>query len=180
MKPAARRGPTALKERITHVLDELRVVLPGTQALIGFQFVAIFSQGFTALPVWVRYVHLGSLGFTTLTTVLLMAPAARHRIVERGQDTEALHRFASRMLLLAMASLALGVCGDLFVVLDAVTKAPVPSAAISLASLAAIYATWFGGIFLKPHRTRRKATRPRSSPPLASASGRPLLHKLHR
>src|SRR5213078_2786252 len=107
MKPAARRGPTALKERVTHVLDELRVVLPGTQALLGFQFVAIFSPGFNSLSQTMRYVHLASLCIVTLTTVLLMAPAARHRIVEQGQDTEALHTFASRSLLLAMAALAL-------------------------------------------------------------------------
>jgi hypothetical protein len=180
MKPAARRGRTPIKERITHVLDELRVVLPGTQALIGFQFVAIFSQGFTSLPLWARYVHLASLGLTTLTTVLLMAPAARHRIVEEGQDTEALHRFASRMLLVAMATLALGVCGDLFVVLDAVTKAPFPSLAVSLASLAGIYITWFGSFFLKPHPLRRAARRPTPTRVPASASRRPLLHQPHR
>ena len=38
-----------LAERITHVLEELRVVLPGTQALLGFQLVAVFSTGFASL-----------------------------------------------------------------------------------------------------------------------------------
>ena len=180
MKPAARRGRTPLKERISQVLEELRVVLPGTQALIGFQFIAIFSQGFTSLPEWVRYVHLGSLGLTTVTAVLLMAPAARHRIVERGEDSEAMHRFASHMLLAAMATLALGVCGDLFVVLEAVTKSPVPSLVVAGASLAAIYATWFGPFFLKTHRPRRKARFPGSNLRAGLASRRPLLHQPHR
>ena len=171
------RQPTDLKERVTHVLDELRVVLPGTQALLGFQFVGIFSQGFMSLAEWVRYVHLASLGLVILTTVLLMAPAARHRIVERGQDSEALHSFASRMLLWAMATLALGVCGDLFVVLDAVTKDAGASAAIAAIGLAVIYVAWFGSFFLKAPGHPRCAARLVERRPSVSATHRPLLNK---
>jgi hypothetical protein len=37
-----------------------------------------------------------------------MAPAAYHRIVEQGEDTERFHTLASRMVLLALALLAPG------------------------------------------------------------------------
>src|SRR5215204_2943650 len=95
----------SLEERITHVLEELRVVLPGTQALLGFQFVAVFSNGFESLQQWQKDVHFASLLLVTLSGLLLMTPAAYHRIVNEGGDTEAMHMFATRSLMLAMAAL---------------------------------------------------------------------------
>src|SRR3954467_56745 len=93
------RTQTPLKERISHVLEELRVVLPGTQALLGFQFVAVFSNGFASLPQWQKDLHLASLLLVTLSGLLLMTPAAYHRIVNEGGDTEAMHMFATRSMM---------------------------------------------------------------------------------
>ena len=43
-----------LKHKIRHVLTEARVVLPGTLALLGFQFVAVLQPGFEASEVLAR------------------------------------------------------------------------------------------------------------------------------
>ena len=55
--------------------------------------------------------------------------------MERGRDTERFHEFASRMLLFALALLAPGFCGDLYVVLyragHANAALPVAAAATS-------------------------------------------------
>src|SRR6185369_5823718 len=96
-----------LKDKIEHVLTETRVVLPGAQALFGFQLVTILMDGFDKIPELSKYVHLASLGLIAISIILLMTPAARHRIVEKGEETEGFHQFASRTLLAAMIPLAL-------------------------------------------------------------------------
>src|SRR5205807_6955646 len=69
---------TKITDKIEHVLTETRVVLPGAQALLGFQFLVILTEAFDNLPQSSKYVHLLSLGFITLSIVLLMTPAAYH------------------------------------------------------------------------------------------------------
>ena len=41
---------TELSTRIKQVLTEARVVLPGAQALLGFQFIAVLTDSFARLP----------------------------------------------------------------------------------------------------------------------------------
>src|SRR4029078_12967774 len=105
-----------LKDEVDQVLTETRVVLPGAQALLGFQFAGILMESFDKLPASSKYVHLASLALIALSTILLVTPAAYHRIVERGKETERFRRFASRMLLAAMVPLALGISSEFFVV----------------------------------------------------------------
>jgi hypothetical protein len=138
------RQQTDLATRIKQVLTEARVVLPGVQALLGFQLAAVLTDGFTKLAATSQYVHLASLALIGLSMVCLMAPAAFHRIVERGEDTERLHAFAGAMVLAAMTTLALGLAGDFYVVLEKVLQQQ--SLAILFAGLAVafFYGLWFG------------------------------------
>jgi hypothetical protein len=55
---------TFLDERITQMLTEARVVLPGAQALLGFQLASVISQSFEKLPASSKAVHAASLGST--------------------------------------------------------------------------------------------------------------------
>jgi hypothetical protein len=152
---------TPLEQRIVQVLTEARVVLPGAQALLGFQLAMVLMDAFPKLPQSVQLVHLGSLGFVALATIVLMAAPAYHRIVDRGEDTERFHTFASRMVLLSVALLGPGFCGDLYVVLrrTGYDRAALP---ISVASLLVLYAGWFGAMLLvrrtaPPRPQRREA-----------------------
>src|SRR5207237_373090 len=52
---------TKLADKVDHVLAEARVVLPGAQALLGFQFAAILIEGFEKLEPAAKYLHLISL-----------------------------------------------------------------------------------------------------------------------
>ena len=133
-----------LSNKIEHVLTECRVVLPGAQALMGFQFIAILTESFDRLPSLSKYVHLACIGLTALTIVLLMTPAAYHRLVERGEETEHFHRFASKMLVAALVPLALGLCGDVYVVVLKVTESQLVSVVAALVTLAVFWELWFG------------------------------------
>jgi hypothetical protein len=135
---------TMLRDKIKHVLTEARVVLPGAQALLGFQLITFLMEGFEKLPSISRYVHLISLCLTTASIILLMTPAAYHRIVERGEETEHFHRFASRMLIAAMAPLAMAVCADFFVVVWSVTKSAEVALVCGAVMLVMFFGLWFG------------------------------------
>jgi hypothetical protein len=113
------------------VLTEVRVVLPGAQALLGFQFAATLTDGFDRLPQAMKLIH-----FAT--------PAAWHRLVERGELTERFHRFASWMVVSAMVPLALGLCGDLFVVTHKITGSSRVAALFASSLGALLAALWFG------------------------------------
>ena len=137
-------GASELKERIQHALTEIRVVIPGAQALLGFQFVVMLSSSFDKLPALSRYLHLGSLALVALSTVLLMAPAAYHRLAEHGEYSERLHRLAGRFMIAAMVPLALGISGDFLVVAQKVTHSYAIAAAGSGTLLLLCFGLWFG------------------------------------
>lgn len=64
-----------------------------------------------SLPESSKLLHLASTCCVALAVILLLTPAAYHRIVERGETTEHMHQFASAMVLAATIPLALGICG---------------------------------------------------------------------
>lgn len=144
-----------LTDKIKHVLTEARVVLPGAQAMLGFQFVTTLMEAFEKLPLSLRYVHLVSLMLVALSIVLLMTPAAYHRIVERGEETEHFHRFASRMLVAAMLPLALGLTGDFYIVVRKITESATASLIASVVLLIFFYGLWFGYTL---YRRKRKSS----------------------
>lgn len=148
---------TPLNEKIDHLLMEMRVALPGAQALLGFQFAIFLSEQFDRLPSPLKYLHLVSLCFISITTILLMTPAAYHRIVEEGEDTESFHRFSSRILLVSLITLALGITGDFFVVVRFVTHSTPFALTLSLLMLLFFYGLWFGWTIYR--RNRREAHR---------------------
>lgn len=154
---AMKEEATPLKEKIKFVLTEVRVVLPGTQALLGFQFAAVLTESFDTLTMTAKYVHFASLFAIALSAILLMAPTAFHRIVERGEDTERLHTFASRMLLGAMAFLAFGIAGDVFVVVQKALHTTAFALLSGGLTLLVFYGGWFG------YMLARKAEKPASA-----------------
>lgn len=143
---------TALHDKVEQVLTEARVVLPGAQALLGFQFATILMDGYEKLPQTSQFIHLSGLGIMGLSVIMLMTPAAYHRIVERGEDTEHFHRVASRLLLVAMFFLPLGMCADLYVVMNKVMNSTTSAILGAAAGISFFYALWFGYTLIQKRR----------------------------
>ena len=117
------RERESLKDETRTAVDEARMVLPGVQALFGFQLIAVFNAGFERLPYEAKLAHLVSLGLVTTAIAFIMAPAAFHRIAERGWVSRRLVDLTSNFLSCGMAMLMLGlaieVALDTYVVLHA-------------------------------------------------------------
>jgi hypothetical protein len=133
-----------IKDKIQQVLTEIRVALPGAQALLGFQFISLFMEAFQKLPQSLKLVHFIALCLVAFTIILLMTPASYHRIVERGEETERFHRFASTVLLWSLVPLALGITGDFYVVAHKVTSSGIVSGLLAALAMGILYGLWFG------------------------------------
>jgi hypothetical protein len=130
-------------EAATFLLDECRMVLPGVQAIFGFQLIAVFSQRFEDLPQLEQRLHFASLTLVALAAALVMTPAAYHRITDITCVSREFLRNSSRLLLASMVVLAVGLALDYYVVgwLVFADRA----AAVGAGALLGVFtALWFG------------------------------------
>jgi len=105
----------SVHDKIDYALTESRVMLPGAQALFGFQLLVPLMKSFETLPATAQTVHFVALALVAVTVVLLIAPAAIHRIAFEGADDPRFLRLASRLVTAALIPLALGIASELYV-----------------------------------------------------------------
>jgi hypothetical protein len=142
---SAKTGCEPLKpnDAAGHVLDECRMVLPGIQALFGFQLIAFFNQGFAdRLSHAEQAFHLGATVAVALAAGLVMTPAALHRIAEPASVSRRFVTTASRFMLASMVPLSLGICADVYLVSHMVLKEPAPALAIAGGLMAVLVLLW--------------------------------------
>lgn len=142
----------SLKDEMRSIIEEARMVLPGIQALFGFQTVAVFNNRFEALPASGMWAHLIALGLLALSIVLVMAPASYHRLAERGQVSRRLTDLTSNLITLAMLPLLLAFALDVYVVLLAALGNSVIGTVGAVATAVLFLVFWF----LMPLRLRRR------------------------
>ena len=111
----------ALKGVMRNILEESRMVLPGVQALFGFQLIAVFNSGFNSLSSIDKDVHLVALLLNILAIGCVMAPASYHRQVERDSVSDHLVKFSSRLLCLGLIPLVASLSLDSYVVCKSIT-----------------------------------------------------------
>ncbi|HEX7966629.1 MAG TPA: DUF6328 family protein [Stellaceae bacterium] len=138
-----REVKTDLSEKINTMLIEARVILPGAQALLGFQFAAFLTSGFEQLSQAAKLVHFGCLACVALTVIFLMAPAAYHRLVAGGEDRPDVYRFGSNVILVSLLPLAAGLSGEFYVVAVKLGYSDAAAMAAMLIVLAAFLGLWF-------------------------------------
>jgi hypothetical protein len=106
----------SLKEEAHAAEQEARMVLPGIQAIFGFQMIAIFNNRFEDLQLGERMAHVASLTLVALAVALIMAPAAYHRLAEKGQVSRRFIDLSTDFLAWAMVFLAAGISSELYIV----------------------------------------------------------------
>ena len=153
-------GHTPLHDKIRQVLTEARVIIPGNQALLGFQFAIILQAGFRELAPWLKWIHLASLSLIALSTVLLLTPAAYHRIVEQGEETEHFYRVAHIMVICSLPPLAVGICGDFVLVVYKLTETRSAALVAAGLMLSIFGVLWFGYPWFRRNRAERLIARP--------------------
>jgi hypothetical protein len=135
--------PTSIDVRVEHMLTEARVLLPGAQALLGFQMAVLLTDAFSDLPAGSTALHAVALCCVTLAIILLMAPAAFHRIAFDGQNNEAFYRLGSRFVIAAAAPLAVGITSDFYVAVARALQSPFLGTAMAVTIGTVLAMLWF-------------------------------------
>ena len=142
MPPEERATP--LKTKIEQMLTEARVIIPGGQALLGFQFVATLTTAFAQLPASVQIIHSAGLCAVALAVLVLMTPAAVHRIAFHGEDDEDFFRTGSMLVTVAPLPLAVGIAADVLVVYYKVSESMSVAGSAGILALLVLLWFWYG------------------------------------
>jgi hypothetical protein len=134
---------TPLATKVEQLLTEARLIIPGAQALLGFQFMAMLTTGFDRLPQSVKAVHAMALCLVAINVILLMTPAALHRLSFNGEDSRTFLRIGSALVIAAPGFLAAGIAAETFVVLHKVSPNAGWAAIGALASFVALIGLWY-------------------------------------
>ena len=134
-------------------IEEARMVLPGIQALFGFQLMAIFNDKFRTLSEFDQRTHFLAMLLISLSIALIMTPAAYHRQVEPGSVSKFFVGLASLLVALAMIPLD-GTFPHL--VGQVILHDRVRSAIIATALFAIFAGLWYGFPFVMSRRLREK------------------------
>jgi len=159
-KARAERGlreTPSLHSRIEQMLTEARVILPGAQALLGFQLIIVMTDVFDKLPDTSRLLHGVALLCVALSVILLITPAAMHRLVWGGEDSIDLLRIGGRITIAALLPLALGTAGDAYVVFARIFGSGRLSAEAAVVALLFLLGLWFAWPLAERWRRSRRA-----------------------
>jgi len=117
------------------LLQELRVTQTGLQILTGFLLTVPFQQRFPELDPALRLVFLLALGMAVISTVIVVAPVASHRILFRRSAKPELVSSANRLTKAGLATLALTIVAVVVLVFGFVsgTTAAVVAGVVALA-----------------------------------------------
>lgn len=138
----AQQGETR-KERVDRelieLLNELRVALPGVQVIFGFLLTVPFTQRFAQIDADQKTAYQVTLVLLTLASLLLIAPAAQHRVLFRQQDKEQLLGRSNRYARSGLAVLLVALCLAVFFVLHAVTSGPAAAVVAAVSTLPGVW-----------------------------------------
>src|SRR3977135_741919 len=144
MQPAEKQiHRETLEEEATHTTDEARMLLPGVQAVLGFQLVAVTNQRFVLFTPVEQALYLAAFLLLALAMGLIMAPAAYHRQAERGCLTRRFVNFASLLLTLSLVPLTVGSVIDTYLLAWLIIGGEMPSLCIAAGLLMFLVALWF-------------------------------------
>ncbi|MCW2786950.1 MAG: sodium:proton antiporter [Marmoricola sp.] len=137
------------------LLQEIRVTETGAQILTGFLLTVPFAQRFTELDHLQRTTYLVVLCGSVLTTALVVAPAAFHRVLFRHRARRWLVEAANRCARAGLALMALTISGSLFLIFDLVAGTGPALAVLAVALL--LFASLWVVVPLSSRRARNKA-----------------------
>jgi hypothetical protein len=136
---------------LAELLQELRVVLPGVQVLFAFLLTVPFTERFGDLTSFQEGLYFAILLSTAVTTALLVAPTANHRLLFHKQDKEHIVLVANRLALAGIALMAVSICGAILLISDVLFDIPV--AVLSTLGIAVVFTVlWFVGPMVRRAR----------------------------
>lgn len=130
------------------LLQELRVALPGVQVLFAFLLTVPFTQRFADLSKFQEKLYFGVLICVALSSVLLVAPTAGHRVLFRRQQKEYIVTIANNLALIGLLLLAIAMTGAIALISDFLFGSAT-AIVTAIVMAAAFIGFWYAGPVLR-------------------------------
>lgn len=128
--------------RLLELLQEVRVATAGVQILFGFLLAVPFQAGFARISSFQKHVYLVVLVCTALSSALLIAPSAMHRLLFAQGHKQAIIRYANRMVIYGLVLLAIAMIGVVLLITHELFG-PGAAVAITVPIGLVFLGTWF-------------------------------------
>jgi amino acid transporter len=128
---------------LIELLNELRVVLPGTTVLLAFLLAVPFAKGWTRVTDFQRDVFVVAFLSTAVSVALLTAPSSYHRLRFRQGNKERIVKIGNRLSIAGIAASAVSLLAVVVLVMDVVVSRNAAIAA-AVGLLVVIVVFWYG------------------------------------
>ena len=128
---------------LSDMLNEMRVLLPGTQTLTAFLLILPFNGGFAEIRDTEKGVYVITFICSLLALILFTAPAAQHRLQRPLRDREGFKNMATRYIIAGLVPLSLALVLATQLVLSEVITPRWPSWTIAGCFAAIIIVLWW-------------------------------------
>jgi amino acid transporter len=128
---------------LIELLNELRVVLPGTTVLLAFLLAVPFAKGWPRVTDFQRNVFVVAFLSTAVSVALLTAPSSYHRLRFRQGNKERMVKIGNRLSIAGIAASAVSLLAVVVLVMDFVVSRNAAIAAAA-ALFAVIAVLWYG------------------------------------
>lgn len=91
---------------LSDLLEELRILLPGTQTLTAFLIILPFNRGFAEIQDHEKIVYIVTFLCSLVALILFTAPAAHHRLQRPLRDRESFKNTATRFMIAGLVPLS--------------------------------------------------------------------------
>jgi hypothetical protein len=120
---------------LIELLNELRVALPGVQVLFAFLLAVPFAQGWKRVTAFQKDVFFVAFIATALSSVLLIAPSAYHRLGWRTENKGRIVAASNKLAIAGLFFLGISIAAVVLLVTDYIFDKPVAIATTACISV---------------------------------------------
>jgi hypothetical protein len=139
-----------LDRELLELLNELRVVLPGVQALFAFLLIVPFNDRFASISGRERDIYVVALLASALASVLFITAPAFHRLRFRRHDKAQLLRIGNRCAIAGMAALAVAMVAGVYLVTELLFGAGMAAALTAVIAIPIVILWWLVPLVMGP------------------------------
>jgi Family of unknown function (DUF6328) len=129
-------------EDLTDLLNEIRLLLPGTLLLVAFLIALPFNAGYTRVSQFDNAVYVALFLCATLSLLLFAAPAAQHRLMSPLRDRAAFKRSVNRQVIIGLMPLSAAITLAAYLVISHVLSTLAAAIVAGIVGLAIAMLWW--------------------------------------
>jgi hypothetical protein len=157
-------------EELTDLYSETRILLPGTQVLLGFLVTLPFTQRFPELSHELQQIYVTTFFSGLVAVTLFLTPAAYHRFARPIRQKHAFKLFATKLVLAGLVPLTVSIVLVAYLVTSVVAPG-IAAVAASAVALLVLVLWWVLPVLRVHERYAARERRPASGRGLTAPAG---------